>query len=130
MDQSFKKEERLQSKKIIDLLFEKGMSFAEVPIRTIWLSSELKTKFPVQVLIAVPKKNIAKAVQRNQMKRRMREAYRKHKHILYQKLQSSNKTIALALVFTGREVIAYPELEEKIILSLQRLADINEVDTD
>lgn len=130
MDQSFKKEERLLSKKIIDLLFEKGMSFADDPVRTIWLESELKADSPVQVLIAVPKKNVSKAVDRNTIKRRMREAYRKHKHLLYEQLQTSQKTIALALVFTGKEVVAYSELEEKIILSLQRLADMNEVDTD
>ena len=89
MDQSFKKEERLLSKKIIDLLFEKGVSFVNNPVRTIWLEAELKTNSPVQVLIAVPKKNVAKAVDRNTIKRRMREAYRKHKHLLYKQLQLS-----------------------------------------
>ena len=122
VDQSFRKEERLKSKKIIDLLFEEGESFVDGPIRTIWLNAELNSSSPVQVLIAVPKKNIAKAVQRNKIKRRMREAYRKYKHLLYKSLESADRTIALALVFTGRDVIAYTEVEEKIILSLRRLA--------
>jgi len=120
--QSFKKAERLQSKKVIDLLFEKGASFAREPIRTIWLESELKSEFPVQVLIAVPKKNIPRAVDRNRLKRRMREAYRKHKVDLYASLRSTDRKIALALVYTGRDVRAYADIEEKIILSLQRLA--------
>ena len=130
VDQSFKKEERLHSRKIIDLLFEKGDSFVIDPIRTIWLDSELKHGSTVQVLIAVPKKKIAKAVSRNKLKRRMREAYRKHKALLYEQVKSAGKTMVVALVYTGRDVIAYSDIEEKIILSLQRLVVINEVDAD
>ena len=130
MDQSFKKEERLHSKKIIDLLFEKGASFAIDPIRTIWLESELNPGCPVQVLIAVPKKNISKAVQRNKLKRRMREVNGKNKSPLLEALKRKGNSISLALVYTGNEVMAYAHIEEKIILSLQRLSDIYEVDTD
>ena len=122
MDQSFKKEERLRSKKIIDLLFEKGSSFSLGPIRTIQLGVELIAGNPVQVLIAVPKKNIPQAVNRNKLKRRMREAYRKNKNILIDQLQGSDKGMAIALVYTEREVISYSDIEDKIILSLQRLA--------
>ena len=130
MDLSFKKEERLHSKKIIDLLFEKGASFSIGPIRTIWLKSEPKQGCPVQVLIAVPRKNISRAVQRNKLKRRMREAYRKNKSPLLEMLNQKGNSISLAFVYTQNEVIAYQEIEEKIILSLQRLSDMYEVDAD
>lgn len=128
MDQSFKKEERLHSKKIIDLLFEKGASFTIDPIRTVWLESELNHGSPVQVLIAVPKKNISKAVHRNKLKRRMREVYRKNKSPLREALKRQGNSISLALVYTGNEVMAYADIEEKIILSLQRLSVMYEVD--
>lgn len=128
MDQSFNKGERLQSRKIIDLLFEKGRSFTIEPIRIISLEAELKATFPVQVLLAVPKKNVPKAVHRNKVRRRMREAYRRHKNLLYEQLGSSGKTMAIALVYTGREVLAYSDIEEKIILCLQRLGGVNEKD--
>lgn len=130
MDLSFKKEERLHSKKIIDLLFEKGASFSIGPIRTIWLQAEPKQRCPVQVLIAVPRKNISRAVQRNKLKRRMREAYRKNKSPLLEMLNQKGNSISLAFVYTQNEVIAYQEIEEKIILSLQRLSDMYEVDAD
>ena len=130
MDQSFKKEERLRSKKTIDLLFEKGKSFSIDPIRIIWLETEHKQGSPVQILIAVPKKNISKAVERNKVKRRMREVYRKNKNLLLEAIQGKNKSMALALVYTAGKVLPYSELEEKIILSLQRLADMYEVDAD
>jgi len=130
MDQSFKKEERLHSKKIIDLLFETGKSFSTGPVRTIWLKSKPKPGCPVQILITVPKKNISKAVQRNKLKRRMREAYRKNKSPLLELLNQKGNSISLAFVYTKNEVIAYQEIEEKIILSLQRLSDIYEVDAD
>ena len=60
----------------------------------------------------------------------MREAYRKHKNMLYERLEGTSKTIAIALVYTGQDAIPYAELEEKIILSLQRLADMYGVDTE
>jgi ribonuclease P protein component len=130
MDQSFKKEERLHSKKIIDLLFEKGASFSIGSIRTIWLKSEPKQGCPVKVLIAVPKKNISGAIQRNKLKRRIREAYRKNKSSLLELLNHRGNSISLAFVYTQNEVIAYQEIEDKIILSLQRLSDMYEVDAD
>jgi len=128
MEQSFKKEERLCSKIIIDKLFANGKSIVNSPIRLVWLESKTDKQFPAQVLIVVPKKNIPSAVNRNKIKRRMRECYRKNKNLLYEGLDKSNKTIAFALIYTKRELLTYQEIEEKIILSLHRLVKRNEVD--
>lgn len=129
MEQSFKKEERLCSKVVIDQLFADGNSFVINPIRTIWIENKHKHEhqYPAQVLIVVPKKNIPSAVKRNKIKRHMRECYRKNKEILYEGLKS-NRTIALALIYTMNNQIIYQEMEKKIILSLRRLVEINEVD--
>jgi len=121
MKQTFSKEERLCSKKIIDQLFDIGTSFAIPPIRAIWMESTLYTALPVQVVMVVPKKNIPKASQRNTIKRRMRESYRKNKEILYTPLIKDGKQRALALVYTANQVGSYKEIEEKIILTLHRL---------
>ena len=126
MGHTFTKAERLTSKKIIDSLFDLGISFAVKPLRIIWLESKLKGAYPVQVVIVVPKKNVPRAVDRNLIKRRMREAYRQNKEILYEYLSRAGKQYAMAIVFTGTSPVVYEEIEGKIILSLQRLVEVNE----
>ncbi|PCH96723.1 MAG: ribonuclease P protein component [Bacteroidetes bacterium] len=126
MGHTFTKAERLTSKKTIDALFELGTSFAIKPLRIIWLESKLTSSYPVQVVIVVPKKNISRAVDRNLIKRRLREAYRKNKDLLYEYLLKTKKQYAIAILFTGTEPLAYKEVEAKIILSLQRLIKENE----
>jgi ribonuclease P protein component len=66
---TFKKEERLCNKKLIDELFHNGSSFLCYPYRVSWLTVEENAEFPVQVLIAVPKKRYKRAVDRNLVKR-------------------------------------------------------------
>ncbi len=126
MGHTFTKAERLTSKKTIEALFNVGTSFAISPLRVIWLENKLKTSHPVQVVVVVPKKNVPRAVDRNLIKRRLREAYRKNKDLLYDFLLKVGKQYALAIVFTGTKPVAYEELEGKIILSLQRLVTENE----
>ena len=126
MRQTFRKEERLCSKKIIKTLFEDGSSLTVHPFRLVWLKTVLKTEYPVQITISVPKKNIAKAVDRNKIKRQMRESYRKNKNILYKYLYNKDKQYAMALIYTAKDEIDYKEIETKIILTLQRFIEGNE----
>ena len=126
MRQTFRKEERLCSKKIIKTLFEDGSSLTVHPFRLVWLKTVLKTEYPVQITISVPKKNIAKAVDRNKIKRQMRESYRKNKNILYKYLYNKDKQYAMALIYTAKDEIDYKEIETKIILTLQRFLEGNE----
>ena len=89
---TFKKEERLCNKKLIDKLFHNGSSFLCYPYRVSWLAVAEVVEFPVQVLIAVPKKRYKRAIDRNLLKRRIREAYRlnKQEH-LYSHLLAAQK---------------------------------------
>ncbi len=80
---SFKKEERLCSKKIIDKLFSEGESFLVFPLKFVFLKTSLPSKFPVQTGFSVGKRTFKKAVQRNLIKRKMRETYRLNKHNFY-----------------------------------------------
>jgi len=119
--QTFTKEERLSSKKIIEQLSQKGNSFFEYPFKVIWLKTPLQTKYPVQIVIGVPKRNFKKAVDRNKIRRRIKEAYRKNKNIIYNFLEEKKIQCALMLVYTAKTEIEYKEIESKIILTLQRL---------
>jgi len=107
---TFKKEERLCSKKLIDRLFTEGDSFLSFPLKVVFVSADLNTKFPVQVGFSVSKKNFKWAVQRNRIKRLMREAYRLHKHDLCRQLD--DQQLAVFLIYIGKEIPEYPSIEK------------------
>lgn len=87
----------------------------------IFLESEGSSLPAVQVLIAIPKKNIKLAVNRNRMKRLVREAYRMNKHTILELYESIGKHCDIAFVFTGRKCISQPETIAAINELLSRL---------
>ena len=117
--QKFNKAERLNKKKIIDQLFEAGRSFSMFPYKVIWVETKHHEPFPVQIAFAVPKKNFKRAVDRNLLKRRTREAYRKNKSRLYEAMDE--KKIALMLVYIAKEISDYATIESKINMVIERL---------
>jgi ribonuclease P protein component len=124
--QTFKKEERLCSKKSIDFLFAKGKSLYINPFKIKWANQNFNTNYPVQILIVVPKRYFKKAHDRNKLKRQIREVYRKNKLILYDSLNIKEKKITFAIIYTVKDIFPYKLLEEKIILILQRLKQMQD----
>jgi len=113
---TFKKEERLCNKRLIDSLFHTGSSFLCYPFKVSWLFSNSPQPFPVQVLFSVPKKRFKRAVDRNLVKRRMREAYRLYKQQhLYDILNSSDKNIILSVGYIGKEIAPHELIEKKML---------------
>jgi ribonuclease P protein component len=119
---TFKKEERLCNKKLIDKLFHNGSSFLCYPFKASWLLVDAPVQFPVQILFSVSKRRYKHAVDRNLIKRRMREAYRLNKQkYLYDVLNSSNKKIVLSVGFIGKEIAEYDFAEKKMLKLLTQL---------
>lgn len=118
MKYTFKREERLKSRNVIGQLFKGGKSFGQYPLRLIWVEQTEKTgEFPVQFAVSVPKKKFPKAVQRNHLKRKVREAYRLNKPYLYKKLAGQEKQYALMVLYVAKEKLPYAEIEK----SMQRM---------
>jgi ribonuclease P protein component len=119
---SFKKEERLCNKKLIDGLFHNGSSFLCYPLKISWLPVTVNPAIPVQVVFAVGKKRYKRATDRNQIKRRIREAYRLQKQqLLYNHLITAQRSIALSIGFIGKELGDYSLIEKKMIKALQQV---------
>jgi len=125
--QSFKKAERLCNHKLINRLFTNGHSFFHYPFKIIYLIVDqderrlFSESYPVQVLFTTSKRRFKRAVDRNRLKRLMREGYRKNKHELYETLHEPKANLALGLVYTGREILTYQEIEPKIKAAIMRL---------
>ena len=112
---TFRKEERLCSQKIIGELFLTGSSFLCYPLKVVWNYEQLWPPVPLQVVFSVPKRLFKKAHDRNLLKRRMREAYRIHKHELYELLEQNELQIAMMIVYIAKEELEYAEIERALI---------------
>jgi ribonuclease P protein component len=121
---TFTKEERLCNKKLIDQLFHNGSSFLCYPFKVSWLIATDPQLFPAQVLFSVSKKRYKNAVDRNLIKRRIREAYRLHKQqYLYSLLSDTDKNIVFSIGFIGKEIVPYDFIEKKILKLLNQLSE-------
>lgn len=119
--QTFSKSERLSKKNLIDQLFAEGHHIKLYPFTFVSLNTEHDGFFPGQVLIHVPKKRIKKAVKRNLIKRRIREAYRLNKENFYQQLNKLEVKLVVAILYHHSEEMTFREIEKKIIVGLNRL---------
>jgi len=112
---SFKKEERLAGEKHIQELFEKGSSFHLYPFRVLSLPNP-GAEHPVnRILISVSKRNFKRAVDRNLIKRRIREAYR------IQKGTITGNSLLLAFVYTAKEIESFQAIKGKLFLVLEKI---------
>lgn len=116
---TFKKIERLCSKKAIDILFSKGKSLNRYPLKLMYLLSDFESDFPARAMFVVPKKKHKRANKRNTIKRRMREAYRLNKAAFYQSI--NGKKLDLMFICLSAEELTYQEIEQSVAELLQEL---------
>jgi ribonuclease P protein component len=107
---------------LIQQLFKEGSSFFKHPFKVVYLPVERNDGPRARILVTVPKRNFKKAVDRNRIKRLVREAYRKNKQLLSPEYATPEKqTLLIGFIYTGKTLPEYQEVEQKLILILQEL---------
>ena len=120
MKNTYGKQEKLKSKKIIDLLFEEGKSVKAFPLRMVFIESSLPYEdIAIQCGVSVAKRNHKLAVTRNQLKRLMRESYRINKT----KIDTKGITFAVLILYTSRDVLSFEEINKAMVKLLKRFQD-------
>lgn len=117
------KEERLKSNLSIQKLLKQGKSVYSFPLKIYWdYSPDPDQKYPARAAIIVSKRKFRRAVDRNLMKRRLREVYRLNKSILYETLEERHRKIQLIILLLSDEFIPYSQLEKGMKEILLQLA--------
>lgn len=111
----FPKEEKLTKKKAIEALFKKGTSFSSFPLKIIFTVATQGAPLH-QILISVPTRNFKKAVDRNTLKRRIREGHRLNKSAL-----TTSTRFCLAYIYIAKEILPSATIHQAIQISLKRL---------
>ena len=122
---TFKKRERLVSQRLIDMLFGQSASksLTAFPLRVVYnLRERQEGDEPVQMLVSVPKKRFHHAVDRNRVKRQVREAYRQRKQRLYDALPS-DKALLVAFVWLSDRHLSTAEVTARVETLIQRLSE-------
>ncbi len=127
MDFSYPKDEKLKSKKIIDLLFSEGKSVSKYPLRLVYIAHEFEGSTPLKMGVSVSKKYFKHAVDRNYFKRVLRECYRLNKPILTEHLDAK---YCIMFFYQTKEKLPYSEINEKTVQLFQKFAKTIQQDND
>ena len=121
---TFRKRERMVSNLLIEALFDSGKSHSvsAFPLRAVYQTTNRREgSAPVQVLISVPKKRFHHAVDRNRIKRQVREAYRHHKELLWQQIPN-DKMLLVGFIWLSDRHCPTIDVEKRIVSILQKIA--------
>lgn len=118
MNQNFQKTEKLKSAKTIENLFLEGRTHSKFPIKIFFLPKEnIEANLAA---FAVPKRNFKSAVDRNRVKRQLRETYRLNKQLLD---DIHGKKFVMLFLYLGKVKPQYAELEKAMVKLLKKLHD-------
>ena len=119
------KEERICSKKLINELFTgNGRSMTAFPLRVVFMKRTIVDDQPrAAMLVSVPQRYFKHAVDRNRVKRQVREAFRRNKSIITQNLTDDHESVAMAFVWLTNEKYPSSEVENRMVRLLTRISE-------
>lgn len=120
MKSKFGKQERIVSQKLIDQLFggSGSRSLSVFPLRVVYMKRDIpNAETPTQILVSVPKRHLHHAVDRNRVKRQLREAYRHQKDLL-----PEDQSLALAFIWQTDRCLPSAEVDSRMKSLLERIA--------
>ncbi len=122
---TLKKAERLDRKKVIGKMFSGGKesrSFTVFPLRVVYLM-EPELKSQASILISVSKRSFKHAVDRNRVKRQIRESYRLNKASLVNLLAGKGQQFAIAFIYLSDKLMSTSYIDERMKIALERLQE-------
>jgi ribonuclease P protein component len=119
---SYNKTEKLKSRKTLNELFTKGKSFSVFPVKLFYTIAE--DDQTIKAGVGVSARNFKKAVDRNRIKRLLRECYRLNKLSLHTAVAVKQKGVSVFFLYVGKELPDYAMLNEKIQTALTKLEEI------
>lgn len=120
MKATYSKKEKLKSKKLIDQLFSEGQSVLVYPLRLVYCETTFVDDVLMKTGVSVSKKHFKKAVERNKIKRLLREAYRLNKTAYFNNIPTQ---YALMILYIGKNVPKYIEVEQSLNKLFQKFID-------
>ena len=108
---TFKTNERLKSKVLFEKLFNEGASITVFPIKLHYLKTDAFSEVPIKVAVSAPKRRFRKAVDRNRIKRLLREAYRLNKPLIFNNIEGN---YAFLILYLGRKMPSYDILDDAL----------------
>lgn len=122
---SFAQAEKLKSRKIIALLFERGRSAYFFPVKIIYdyKPFSMSMQNPVKCGVSVSSKKFRRAVDRNLLKRRMREAYRLNKNLLISISKEKNVEVNLFILYLAKEKEDFSRIQQGVISALNMIIE-------
>ena len=119
---TFPLKEHLKSKKTIEKLYAEGASVTAFPLRAVFIEQSQEEQEPVAaILISVAKKRFRHAVDRNLIKRRIREAYRTSKHPFVESLESRGQKMAIAFIYIDNKHNSTAFIRKKMAKLLEEI---------
>ena len=111
MSASYPKKEKLKSKKLIEQLFDVGQSVSAFPLRLVYLQTTFDDDIIAKTGVSVSKRNFKTAVDRNRIKRLLREVYRLNKAIYFNNITTQ---YAFMILYIGKDKPSITQVESSM----------------